>query len=73
MLQLNPQVPLASATSARWFATFGLFYGVHLAILFYLLIVGREFFSMNVMSPGWLSVRVARLADRRVRGRRPRC
>jgi predicted AlkP superfamily phosphohydrolase/phosphomutase len=58
LLQLNPQVPLASATSARWFATFGLFYGVHLAILFYLLIVGREFFSMNVMSPGWLSVRV---------------
>jgi len=58
LLQLNPQVPLASATSARWFATFGLFYGVHLAILFYVLIVGREFFSMNVMSPGWLSVRV---------------
>ena len=58
LLQLNPQVPLVSATSARWCVTFGLFYGVHLAVLFYVLIVGREFFSMNEMSPGWLSVRV---------------
>ena len=31
---------------------------MHLAILFYLLIVGREFFTMNVLSPGWASVRV---------------
>ncbi len=58
VLQLNPQVPLASATTWRWFATLGAFYGVHLAVLFYVLMVMREFFSLDVLSPGWVSVRV---------------
>lgn len=58
VLQLNPQVPLASATTWRWFATLGVFYGVHLAVLFYVLMVMREFFSLDVLSPGWVSVRV---------------
>jgi len=58
VLQLNPHVPLLSATTARWFATLGVFYGVHLAVTFYVLIVVREFFSMDAMSPGWASVRV---------------
>ena len=58
VLQLNPQVPLASATTWRWFVTLGAFYGVHLAVLFYVLMVAREFFSLDVLSPGWVSVRV---------------
>ena len=58
VLQLNPQVPLASASTLRWFATLGLSYGLHLAVLFYVLLVAREFFSMDAMSPGWASVRV---------------
>jgi hypothetical protein len=58
VLQLNPQVPLASATTWRWFATLGVFYGVHLAVVFYVLMVMREFFSLDVLSPGWVSVRV---------------
>ena len=58
VLQLNPHVPLLSGTTARWFATLGIFYGVHLAVAFYVLIVLREFFSMDAMSPGWASVRV---------------
>lgn len=58
VLQLNPQVPLASLTTWRWFATLGVFYGVHLAVLFYVLMVAREFFSVDTMSPGWASVRI---------------
>jgi len=57
-LQLNPHVPLFSDTTWRWFATLGLFYGVHLAALFYLLMMAREFFSLEPLSPGWASVRV---------------
>jgi predicted AlkP superfamily phosphohydrolase/phosphomutase len=58
LLQLNPHVPLLSATTWWWFATLGITYGLHLAIAFYLLIVAREVFSMDPMSPGWASVRV---------------
>jgi hypothetical protein len=58
VLQLNPHVPLLSGTTWRWFATLAVFYGLHLAVAFYVLIVVREFFSMDAMSPGWASVRV---------------
>jgi hypothetical protein len=58
VLQLNPHVPLASATTGRWFATLAVFYGLHLAIAIYVLIVVREFFTIDAMSPGWASVRV---------------
>jgi predicted AlkP superfamily phosphohydrolase/phosphomutase len=58
VLQLNPQVPLASATTWRWFAMLAASYGVHLAVLFYVLMVTREFFSLDVLSPAWVSVRV---------------
>jgi Type I phosphodiesterase / nucleotide pyrophosphatase len=58
VLQLNPHVPLISGTTWRWFVTLALFYGLHLAVAFYVLLVIREFFSMDAMSPGWASVRV---------------
>ena len=58
VLQLNPNVPLMSGTTWRLFATLALFYGVHLAVLFYLLMVGGEFFGVYALSPGWVSVRV---------------
>jgi len=58
VLQLNPEVPLLSATPWWWFVTLGMLYGVHLAVLFYVIIVGREFFVMDVLSPGWVSVRL---------------
>lgn len=58
VLQLNPPVPLISDTTVRWFATLGIFYGVHLAALFYLLLMAREFFTLEPLSPGWASVRV---------------
>jgi predicted AlkP superfamily phosphohydrolase/phosphomutase len=58
VLQLNPHVPLVSETTWRLYAALGLFYGIHLAALFYLLMVAREFISLNALSPGWISVRV---------------
>ncbi len=58
VLQLNPSVPLLSDTTWRLFVALGLFYGVHLAVLFYLLMVGREFIGLDPLSPGWVSVRV---------------
>ena len=58
VLQLNPQVPLLSATAWRWFMTLSLLYGVHLSVTFYVTIVIREFFMLRVLSPGWASVRV---------------
>ena len=58
VLQLNPQVPLVSASVWRWYLTLGLFYGVHLALLFYVTMLLREFFSVDVFSPGWISVRL---------------
>jgi hypothetical protein len=58
VLQLNPQIPLLSGTTWRWFATLGALYGLHLAVTFYLVIVVREFFSLDVLSPGWASVRM---------------
>jgi predicted AlkP superfamily phosphohydrolase/phosphomutase len=58
VLQLNPQVPLLSDTTWRWFATFGTLYGVHLAVIFYVTIVVREFVALDGLSPGWASVRV---------------
>jgi len=58
VLQLNPHVPLMSNTTWRWFATLALSYGLHLAVIFYLVMVLREFFALRVLSPGWASVRV---------------
>ena len=52
VLQLNPGVPLASSTTWRLFLTLGLFYGVHLSVVFYLLMVAREFVGFAPMSPG---------------------
>ena len=58
LLQLNPEVPLVSRTVWRWYATLGVFYGVHLAILFYVTMLLREFASVEIFSPGWISVRL---------------
>ena len=55
VLQLNPEVPLVSSTTWAWFATFVMIYGVHFAVLFYVAMVAREFLTMNVMSPGWIT------------------
>lgn len=58
VLQLNPQVPLLSHTVWRWYATLGALYGMHLALLFYVTMLLREFVSVDIFSPGWISVRL---------------
>ena len=52
--------------TARWFLTLGLFYGIHLAVVFYVLMVAREFFSLETLSPGWVERARARVAGRSV-------
>ena len=63
VLQLNPQIPLVSHTTSRWYLTLSLFYGVHLAVTFYVVIVLREFFALRCSRlggracgcwPGWV-------------------
>lgn len=58
LLQLNPQVPLMSGSVWRWYLTLAGFYGVHLALMFYVLMLLREFVSVVAFSPGWISVRL---------------
>lgn len=58
VLQLNPDVPLLSATPWWWLLTLGMLYGVHVAVVFYVILVVREFFTMDALSPGWVSVRL---------------
>ena len=58
VLQLNPQVPLASSAVWRWYVTLGAFYGIHLALLFYATMLVRELVSVRIFSPGWISVRL---------------
>ena len=41
-----------------WYATLCALYGIHLAVLFYVTMVLREFVSLDVFSPGWVSVRL---------------
>jgi predicted AlkP superfamily phosphohydrolase/phosphomutase len=58
VLQLNPDIPLLSGTVWRWFLVLAVTYGLVLAAGFYALIVVRNFFSIETLSPGWASVRV---------------
>ena len=58
LLQLNPQLPLLSMSVVRWYATLAAFYGIHLALLFYIAMLLRELVSLDVFSPGWVSVRL---------------
>ena len=57
-LHLNPEFPLGIAPVAPLAAAFGLAYGVNALVGFYALIVLRQVAAVQVLSPGWLSVRV---------------
>jgi hypothetical protein len=58
VLQLNPLVRLDSIASARLILTWAAFYGVHAAAFFYSLIVVRQLLSVEVRTPGWISLRI---------------
>lgn len=58
ILQLNPHLPLDGAVVLRLLHVCVLFYGVHLTVTFYVITVLRQLFSREVLSPGWVSVRL---------------
>ncbi len=55
-LHLNPAYPLSAAGPLA--AAFGLAYGANAILVFYALVVLRQVAAVQVLSPGWLSVRV---------------
>lgn len=58
VLQLNPSVPLDPGTLLPLAVVLGVAYGANLAVGFYALIVLRQILAVEVLSPGWLSVRL---------------
>src|SRR5829696_5098149 len=56
VLQLNPSISIDSATLLA--LVFGVAYGANLTVAFYALIVMRQILAVEVLSPGWLSVRL---------------
>jgi len=57
-LQLNPGVPLYPLNLVALTVTLALFYGVHLVVGFYALIVLRLMIGTERLSPGWVSLRL---------------
>src|SRR6185436_14384910 len=55
---LNPALPMHPAQLPPLIATVGLFYFVHLTVIFYILLVLRQLLAREVFSPAWLSVGV---------------
>lgn len=58
VLLINQQVPLVSRTTGELFLALVSFYGVHLSVAVYLLILAREALASRPLQPGWLSVRL---------------
>jgi hypothetical protein len=58
ILQLNPNLPLYPGALVSLAVTVGLSYGVHLVAIFYALIVLRQVFGAEILSPGWTSLRL---------------
>jgi hypothetical protein len=55
VLQLNPRFTIAGLPGLA--ATLVLSYGLHVAAVFYVLVVVRQLLSADVISPGWISFR----------------
>ena len=58
VLHLNPYLPLHPSRLAPLVATIGLYYAVHLTVIFYILLVVRQLLAREVFSPAWISVDV---------------
>jgi len=58
VLHLNPNLPLHPSRFAPLLATVGLYYIVHLTVIFYILLVLRQLLAREVFSPAWISVDV---------------
>jgi len=60
-LHLNSHLPLHPARLSTIIATVGLFYAVHLTVIFYVLLVVWQLLAREVFSPAWISVGVLTL------------
>ena len=58
VLQLNPSIEIGPATLLPLAVVLGVAYGANLTVGFYALIVLRQILAVEVLSPGWLSVRL---------------
>ena len=58
VLHLNPHLPVNPARLPPLVTTVGLFYVVHLTVIFYILLVLRQLFAREIFSPAWISVGV---------------
>jgi predicted AlkP superfamily phosphohydrolase/phosphomutase len=58
VLQLNPAVQIEPGSLALLAFVLGAAYGANMTIGFYALIVFRQILAVEVLSPGWLSVRL---------------
>src|SRR2546425_8902993 len=58
VLQLNPSLPLSAMRLIALVTTIGLFYAVHLTVIFYIVLVVRQILATEVFSPAWASVGV---------------
>ncbi len=58
VLQLNPAFSLEPGALLPLVLTLALAYGANLTVVFYALIVLRQMFAVEVLSPGWVSVRL---------------
>jgi predicted AlkP superfamily phosphohydrolase/phosphomutase len=58
VLHLNPNLPLHPSRLAPLVATVGLYYAVHLTVIFYVLLVVRQLLARELFSPAWISVDV---------------
>jgi hypothetical protein len=58
VLQLNPQIPIASVTAWRWLRALISLYGLYLSVGVMLLLLIREALASRPLNPGWLSVRL---------------
>lgn len=58
VLQLNPAIEIGPGTLLPLAAILGVAYGANLTVVFYALIVLRQILAVEVLSPGWLSVRL---------------
>jgi predicted AlkP superfamily phosphohydrolase/phosphomutase len=57
-LQLNPAVSIEPSTLIPLATVLAVAYGANLTVVFYALIVLRQILAVEVLSPGWLSVRL---------------
>jgi predicted AlkP superfamily phosphohydrolase/phosphomutase len=58
VLQLNPTLPLGPSRLVPIAATVGVFYALHLTVVFYIVLVLRQLFARELFSPAWVSVGV---------------